>query len=52
MYKVCICEIYQYFKIILLGTNNRNDAIPHPNHIHMWKIRRARYTNASSVAEK
>ena len=33
----------------------RNDAIPQPNHTHthtMWKIHRARYTNASSVAEK
>ena len=30
-----------------------NDAIPQPNHTHtMWKIRRARFTNASSIAEK
>ena len=30
-----------------------NDAIPQPNHTHkMWKIRRARYTNASSIAKK
>ena len=29
------------------------DAIPQPNHTHkMWKIRRARYTNASSIANK
>ena len=33
---------------------NRNDAIPHPNHTHtyMRKIRRARYANTLSVAEK
>ena len=30
-----------------------NDAIPQPNHTHkMWKIRRARFTNTSSVAQK
>ena len=32
---------------------NRNDAIPQPNHTYtMWKLRRARYTNASPVAKK
>ena len=41
-------------KIITMNRNMYNDAIPRPNSIHTytWKIRRARYTNTSSVAEK
>ena len=38
---------------IVLWNDKWNDAIPQPNHTHiMWKIRRARYTNASSIAKK
>ena len=32
----------------------KSDAIPRPNNTHthtMWKIRRARYTNTSTVTE-
>ena len=33
--------------------NSKNDAIPQPNHMHtQWKIHRARYANATSVAKK
>ena len=43
-------SIYNY---IVLWNDKWNDAIPQPNHTHiMWKIRRARYTNASSIAKK
>ena len=31
---------------------SNNDAISQPNHTHTVKLRRARYTNSSSVAEK
>ena len=45
--------IIEYLKYFKLWNNRRNDAIPQPNHTHiMWNIRRARYTNASSIAEK
>ena len=38
---------------MISSNDNRNDAIPQPNHTHtLWKIRRARYANASPVAEK
>ena len=50
---VLTVKFIHFVKSYYSRDSSENDAFPQPNHTHtMWRIRRARYTNASSVAKK